>query len=494
MYHPYPMPHADLRELAFQMRSDELRKYGQSILERDPSRVAAAEVLDLMGYLIECDFIGAEAKLATIKYRFRDTKDQIYVDEATSLAKAHIDFAFGRFTELEKSANDFLDHHSNLPTLEEGELIDVLRLLAQKALILDEHEKLEAIYRQVATYESQENSVNKLYLINSVYAMYLLSDGDFHKTQEVALRNIEIAKQNGYSGLMAPLDSMFVLACCKANMAKKAEAGILLEEVMELAERLQQWPWYFMTEGIVAKELAHSGKITESLALVREQRQKLSEFSFNHNLNFIPDVNELYARYLIKDVERIEILLTRVPDLIFVNQIKAFVMQWQGQDMIKWIEALPAKTNREIIYKFIALAEYYQDKESIAIEHMAQALALVEKTGFSELVLRQHELIDIILKAIAKHPTVYLEELASKMMERLKTRDQNNQEGIPVPLTSRELEVVRHLATGKPISAISNLLHVSMNTMKTHLRNIYRKLEVDGREKAVEKAKALFLI
>jgi ATP/maltotriose-dependent transcriptional regulator MalT len=30
--------------------------------------------------------------------------------------------------------------------------------------------------------------------------------------------------------------------------------------------------------------------------------------------------------------------------------------------------------------------------------------------------------------------------------------------------------------------------------MKTHLRNIYRKLEVDGREKAVEKAKALFLI
>jgi ATP/maltotriose-dependent transcriptional regulator MalT len=33
-----------------------------------------------------------------------------------------------------------------------------------------------------------------------------------------------------------------------------------------------------------------------------------------------------------------------------------------------------------------------------------------------------------------------------------------------------------------------------MNTMKTHLRNIYRKLDVDGRESAVEKAKSLFLI
>lgn len=488
------MPHTDLRELAFQMRADELRKYGQSILERDPSRVAAAEVLDLMGYLIECDFVGAEAKLATIKYRFRDTKDQIYVEEATSLAKSHIDFAFGRFDELERSATDFLNHHSNLPTLEEGELLDVLRLLAQKAVLLDENEKLEAIYKEVTTYQSQENSVNKLYLINSVSAMYQLMEGDFYKTQEVALRNIEIARQNKYSGLMAPIDSLFVLACCKANLANKSESKALFEEVMKLAETLQQWPWYFMSEGIMAKDLAHAGKITESLALVREQRRKLSQFTFNHNLNFIPDVNEMYARYMIKDIERIETLLTRVPNLIMVNQIRALVMEWQGQDMIKWIESLPERTSREKIYKFIAFAEYYQDKESISIEHMSQALALVEKTGSVELVLKQHKLLDIILKAIAKHPTIFLEELASRMMERVNLQHQNNQEGIPVPLTSRELEVVRHLATGKPISAISNLLHVSMNTMKTHLRNIYRKLEVDGREKAVEKAKALFLI
>ncbi|MFM8446567.1 MAG: response regulator transcription factor, partial [Candidatus Nanopelagicaceae bacterium] len=71
---------------------------------------------------------------------------------------------------------------------------------------------------------------------------------------------------------------------------------------------------------------------------------------------------------------------------------------------------------------------------------------------------------------------------------------QNRSGSIPVPLTTRELEVIRHLATGKPISAISEALHVSMNTMKTHLRNIYRKLDVDGRESAVEKAKSLFLI
>jgi ATP/maltotriose-dependent transcriptional regulator MalT len=41
---------------------------------------------------------------------------------------------------------------------------------------------------------------------------------------------------------------------------------------------------------------------------------------------------------------------------------------------------------------------------------------------------------------------------------------------------------------------IGKELHISQNTMKTHLRNIYRKLQVDGRKSAVEKAKANFII
>jgi len=50
------------------------------------------------------------------------------------------------------------------------------------------------------------------------------------------------------------------------------------------------------------------------------------------------------------------------------------------------------------------------------------------------------------------------------------------------------------LTTGNPISAIAKTLHISQNTMKTHLRNTYRKLEADGRHSAVEKAKKLLLI
>ena len=79
------------------------------------------------------------------------------------------------------------------------------------------------------------------------------------------------------------------------------------------------------------------------------------------------------------------------------------------------------------------------------------------------------------------------------MTERMHARVTDS--GILVdPLTKREIEILKHLTTGHPISSIAKSLHISQNTMKTHLRNTYRKLDADGRHSAVEKAKKLLLI
>ena len=487
-------PHVELREMAFQMRSDDLRQYGQTVLTKDPTRVAAAEVLDLMAYLVACDFIGAEAKLETLRFKFKDTKDESYVEEAASLASAHISFAFGRFEELDKAALTFLTSHRDNPNLEQGEYLDVLRLTAQKALILDEFERLAKIEFEISQYKANTQGINALYLINSVTAMNLMARGDFLKAAKIATTNLEIAKQNNYTGLMAPLDSMYVIARAKLAGAKNQEALEMFEEIKVLAEQFSHWPWYFISDGYLSRDYALANKMTEALAIVREEREKLATFNFKHDLLFIPDVNELYVRHLIKDIERMQVLLDRVPNLIMVQQIRALGEEWRGRDMLEWFKKLPEEAPREKIYKLVAFAEYYADKESIAIDYMFQALQIAEETGQIEFILRQYRLFDVILKAISKKPTPFLEYMATQIAERIRINSEKNRSGIPVPLTTRELEVVRHLSTGKPISAISGTLHVSMNTMKTHLRNIYRKLEVDGRENAVVKAKELFLI
>lgn len=62
------------------------------------------------------------------------------------------------------------------------------------------------------------------------------------------------------------------------------------------------------------------------------------------------------------------------------------------------------------------------------------------------------------------------------------------------PLTDRELEVLQLLAAGLSNKEIAEKLVVAIGTVKSHTSNIYRKLEVLGRTKALAKARAHHLI
>ena len=52
------------------------------------------------------------------------------------------------------------------------------------------------------------------------------------------------------------------------------------------------------------------------------------------------------------------------------------------------------------------------------------------------------------------------------------------------PLTSREYDVLRLLAVGLSNAEIADRLIISTATVKTHTRNIYRKLGVSNRTQA----------
>jgi LuxR family maltose regulon positive regulatory protein len=62
------------------------------------------------------------------------------------------------------------------------------------------------------------------------------------------------------------------------------------------------------------------------------------------------------------------------------------------------------------------------------------------------------------------------------------------------PLSERELEVLSLLATHLSGPEIADRLNISINTYKTHAKNIYGKLGVSSRNKAVVNARALGLL
>jgi LuxR family transcriptional regulator, maltose regulon positive regulatory protein len=62
------------------------------------------------------------------------------------------------------------------------------------------------------------------------------------------------------------------------------------------------------------------------------------------------------------------------------------------------------------------------------------------------------------------------------------------------PITEREQTVLRYLASTLPTAEIAAELYVSVSTVKTHQRSLYRKLAVSGRRDAVRRARLLHLL
>ncbi|MER7490748.1 LuxR C-terminal-related transcriptional regulator, partial [Streptomyces sp. NPDC126497] len=61
-------------------------------------------------------------------------------------------------------------------------------------------------------------------------------------------------------------------------------------------------------------------------------------------------------------------------------------------------------------------------------------------------------------------------------------------------LSGRERDVLRRLALAMSTEEIAADLYVSVNTVKTHLKNVYRKLSVNRRNEAVRRARELDLL
>ncbi|HRG10720.1 MAG TPA: LuxR C-terminal-related transcriptional regulator [Cyclobacteriaceae bacterium] len=62
------------------------------------------------------------------------------------------------------------------------------------------------------------------------------------------------------------------------------------------------------------------------------------------------------------------------------------------------------------------------------------------------------------------------------------------------PLSPRETEILTELATGKSYTRIADQLFLSKDTIRTHIRNIYSKLQVSSKADAIAFAKSERLI
>ena len=96
------------------------------------------------------------------------------------------------------------------------------------------------------------------------------------------------------------------------------------------------------------------------------------------------------------------------------------------------------------------------------------------------------------LAAGQAHPAAFLLDV----LRRTSTGQAQAPEPAPLaePLTARELAMLAELPTMKSNVEIAAEYFVSVNTVKAHLKGLYRKLDVDSRRAAVQRARDLHLL
>lgn len=144
----------------------------------------------------------------------------------------------------------------------------------------------------------------------------------------------------------------------------------------------------------------------------------------------------------------------------------------------------------------LMLARLYwqQNRQQEALAELAPVLAYHEQLGLPFAILLEGQSTVPLLR-MAVDQGVH-ESYAAHLLELLGTDDKPRPVDVPrtgATLTPREVEVLRFVMTGHSNRAIAEHLVISEWTVKSHLTNIYRKLDVSSRTQAIVRARELGL-
>ena len=483
-----------IRHMAVIGRGDKLLKWSEFSGDASPRGEVMKKTIKVIGHLVNLEFARAEALATELEIISEQSKELVFLTQLTSMAFAHIYFARGEFTRALQMIDRALVTDSPYESIENTDRIALLRLKAGIHFLYDQPDEVEACLTKARSLLQSGNVVNAPYYITCMTSLSLWCEGRFFEAAEQASIAINQATISGYSSISAPLDAYMVLARCQLELSQLDKAIEISTILFEKSTELNIWPWALMAEGTRARINITRGHIPQMMEIVKQQREELAKLKSAHELDWFVDMTEVFLRFVLDDWDRAEELLRRMPKIEMVRQIDLNVrFQNDPKKIPALVAAFPENTPREKVNKFLYQATINVDSENIALGYLNKALEVGAEVGYHEYFVRQHRLYSIMVKAATAQPTVFRESVVNLMTERIQAM--NSDTGpLEEKLTSRELEILKHLTTGSPLSAIAKQLHISQNTMKTHLRNVYRKLGVDGRHTAVDKARKLLLI
>jgi DNA-binding NarL/FixJ family response regulator len=180
-------------------------------------------------------------------------------------------------------------------------------------------------------------------------------------------------------------------------------------------------------------------------------------------------------------VDSVEVFLTQLPTAAAPPQL---ILSDIGLPGLSGIEALPL-IQQLLPEAQVLMLSVYADAERVFEALRAGAVGYLLKN--TPLVQLKEHLLQVAAGGSPMSPGV-----ARFVVQAFKQQQVapaiTLEKLLPEPLTTRELEVVRGIEDGLSYQLIANRHHISIDTVRNHIRSVYRKLQVNSRSELMAQA------
>ena len=431
-------------------------KLRNELLTKNPHEIGEAELVLL------------ESRLALLDGRFNDV-----IALGTSLL-----------------ALDATDRSSSI-----AHAVTIFRAATTAAFLMENYETMLLMHNAAVETPGALPELVSAISLPAIGALLALAEGRLRDVVELSLLALDNADKRQISGMFFPFEAVYCLADAYREYGDLKRAEDVIARYLPLAQEHQQTHWIVALNAKLALIAAARGEIAQSLGYIRTARDLVAGSKFGQDISRVIDEHELLIRVALIDNERIAELLYRMPQ---TRTTLAFILSYQAQREPSKAESLlatfPANNPREKLLKELISAQIFGEQPHRARAHLENAVEIAVKNGFKAIfTLQAAKTQNYLLELASKQPTVYMEQLATAIRERM-SKGEASSHSAGVGLTKQELNILRRLGTGLPIAQIAASLHISQNTIKTHLKNLYRKMDVDSREEAVTRGRELSLL
>ncbi len=315
-------------------------------------------------------------------------------------------------------------------------------------------------------------------------------DGDISGTAE----NLAAAQREVCGGGAVAGELALLAGSVHRERNQLAKAMPLLQEARALAATSS----HHVVAALAATELARchrvSGADMNALELVVSTR------AAHPGLPSAVDVflrrTEVRLRLGQGDVAGAQDIVNRAPPGVDTQLLAARVALHQAPaEARELLEAIDARTPRHAVEKILLGSQLPNADKGEGSAALTEAICVGSPLGLVRTFLDEGQTMSRRLSDRALEctdPTVG--RLAALAAQDLALRPEREQAGPIDQLTPREFAVLRMLPLRMSNREMAGQLYISVNTLKTHVRAIYRKLDVPHRSAAVRRATALQLV